>query len=513
MHEALIEALSDFSKGGSTKDRAAALFGALGYRSERSIDIGNVDAFIALLEETKSLTERQRGLFQSWQSADIVFQITGEEIGDHPTLFREFDMGRVNSFLFIAAGLEGRPYSRTELADMTRTVNRGFSMPVIILFHHGLTLTLAAIHRRAHKKDSSRDVLEKVTLIKDIRTKTPHRAHIEILADLALPRMIDAGVHNFDGLHAEWEKVLDIEELNRRFYGDLFKWFQRAVTASSFPDDGAGEGSEERQVIRLITRLLFIWFMKEKGLIPDEFFEEEFAFAALKNHSLDRTDYYRAVLQNLFFATLNTEIDKRAFSKRTNATHRDFTKYRYRSLLADPDSLVEQLEKVPFVNGGLFDCLDDFMAAGAGGRRIDAFTDNETQGRGLDIPARLFLDSQDGLFALFRHYKFTVEENTPLDREVALDPELLGRVFENLLAAYNPETKETARKSTGSYYTPRQVVEYMVQEVLIEAIVAMRPNPPTVTCLSGVRGCNISLITLMRWTTRTNFLRKATSGP
>ena len=402
----------------------------------------------------------------------LSFRVTGEEIGGHPSLFQEFDKGRVNSFLFVAADLEDRPYSRNELAEMTRAVNRGFPMPVIILFQHGPAVTLAAVHRRSHKRDSGRDVLERVTLVKDIRADQPHRAHVEILADLAIPRMIDLGVRSFDSLHAEWEKVLDIEELNRRFYRDLFKWFQRAVAASRFPDDGASEGSEERQVIRLITRLLFIWFMKEKGLIPNELFEDEYASAAIKNHVLDRTDYYRAVLQNLFFATLNTEIDKRAFSKRTNATHRDFTKYRYCSLLADPDNFVKKLEEVPFVNGGLFDCLDDFAASGAGGRRIDAFTDNTAQSRDLDVPAHLFLDPADGLFSLFRHYKFTVEENTPLDREVALDPELLGRVFENLLAAYNPETRETARKSTGSYYTPRPVVDYMVQEVLTEALAA-----------------------------------------
>ena len=470
MPNALNEALSGFTQGGSTKDRAVSLFGALGYHSERSVNIESVDAFVALLEETKPLTERQRRLFDSWHSADIVFQITGEEIGEHPSLFQEFDKGRINSFLFVAADLEDRPHGRTELAEMTRTVNRGFPMPVILLFRHGKSLTIAAVHRRAHKRDTTRDVLESVTLVKDIRAERPHRAHIDILSELALSRLTDEGVHDFDSLHAAWERVLDIEELNRRFYRDLFEWFQQAVAASRFPDDGAGEGSEERQVIRLITRLLFIWFMKEKGLIPDELFEDEFACAALKNHAPDRTDYYRAVLQNLFFATLNTEIDKRAFSSRTRKSHRDSSKYRYRDLLADPDGFIELLKSVPFVNGGLFDCLDDFAAAGAGGRRIDAFTDNPAQGRGLVVPAHLFLAPKKGLFPLFDHYKFTVEENTPLDQEVALDPELLGRVFENLLAAYNPETRETARKSTGSYYTPRLVVDYMVQEVLAEAL-------------------------------------------
>ncbi|WP_448539204.1 Eco57I restriction-modification methylase domain-containing protein [Schleiferia thermophila] len=65
-------------------------------------------------------------------------------------------------------------------------------------------------------------------------------------------------------------------------------------------------------------------------------------------------------------------------------------------------------------------------------------------------------------------YKFTVAENTPIEEEIALDPELLGKVFENLLAIYNPETQTTARKQTGSFYTPREIVNYMVDESLIE---------------------------------------------
>ena len=72
-----------------------------------------------------------------------------------------------------------------------------------------------------------------------------------------------------------------------------------------------------------------------------------------------------------------------------------------------------------------------------------------------------------GLIHILNHYKFTIAENTPIEEEVALDPELLGQVFENLLAAYNPETGTTARKQTGSFYTPREIVNYMVDESLI----------------------------------------------
>ena len=129
------------------------------------------------------------------------------------------------------------------------------------------------------------------------------------------------------------------------------------------------------------------------------------------------------------------------------------------------------LKQVPFVNGGLFDCLDDFVGQGTDGKLIDSYYDNTIQDKNLVVPAHLFL-GDEGLFAIFRRYKFTIEEGTPLDREVALDPELLGLTFENLLAAYNPETKETVRNATGSYYTPRSVVDYMVREALTEALTA-----------------------------------------
>ena len=480
MREALTRALAGFGQG-PLRASAEALFGALGYRSDRTVPGLGVGEFVEWLDRARretgreGFTDRQRGLFADWREAEIVFQVTDSEIvvERQDRMFAEggFDKGRVRSFLFVAVELADRPVGRARLADMVRAVNGSLAMPVVCLFRHGGRASLGVAHRRAHKRNSGRDTLERVTLVKDIHCAAPHRAHVESLADLALPRLIEAGVHDFDRLHAAWERTLDIELLNRRFYGELFAWFRRAVREARFPDDGAGAGSDERHVIRLLVRLLFVWFLKEKGLAPGELFEDGFARAALRTHAPERTDYYRAVLQNLFFATLNTEIDRRAFSRKASSAHRDFARYRYRDLLADPDGFAEGLRRVPFVNGGLFDCLDDFASAGEGGRRIDAFTDNPAQGRELDAPARLFFD-KDGLFPLFRRYKFTVEENTPFDREVALDPELLGLVFENLLAAYNPETRETARKATGSYYTPRPVVDYMVREALAEALAA-----------------------------------------
>ena len=154
-----------------------------------------------------------------------------------------FKERRIESFLFVTVELKDHPYSRTALAEMTRAVNRLFAMPVIILFRHGSTLTLAVIHRRTHKRDDNRNVLEKVTFVKDIRTDTPHRTHIDIVADLALPGPVTGSVRSFDQLHGAWERILDIKELNRRFYRELSDWFNPAVEERRFPDDGAGNGT------------------------------------------------------------------------------------------------------------------------------------------------------------------------------------------------------------------------------------------------------------------------------
>ncbi len=82
-----------------------------------------------------------------------------------------------------------------------------------------------------------------------------------------------------------------------------------------------------------------------------------------------------------------------------------------------------------------------------------------------------------GLINILNDYNFTIDENTPIDQEVSLDPELLGQIFENLLASYNPETATTARKATGSYYTPRPIVEFMVNESLKQYFLEKLKNP------------------------------------
>ena len=476
---AITKALNRFTTG-DLVENGRNLLNTLGYRSERTLALesSTAEAFIAAYDLHGKLI-RDRALTAEWSSIDLLFQLSGTDLTLTETTGLLFDPSRtqvdntiIESYLFFALRLEGSNYNRTQLAQITREINKLFMMPAMLLFQHGETLTLSIINRRLHASDPSRDVLEKVTLIKDIDFKDPHRAHIDILFDLALePLNQTHSVHNFVELHRAWEKTLDTEELNKKFYRELFTWFEWAVVEGKFPTDKNRSLDPEEHVIRLITRLLFVWFIKEKGLIADELFNEAQIAPLLKDYDRDSGDsYYRAVLQNLFFATLNTEIGKRGFSEGGNPRHRNFSLYRYKDQITDPDTLLTLFQQTPFINGGLFDCLDSEEATREGGYRIDCFSD--VHYNKLRVPNRLFFDDDQGLIPLLQHYKFTVEENTPIEQEVALDPELLGKVFENLLAAYNPETGATARKQTGSYYTPRPIVDYMVEEALVAALAA-----------------------------------------
>ena len=488
-HEAIKKAIKKALQSLATGDLPKAsteLFRILGYRSERVLEgqRGNVEDFIRQFPAPKQETESEESFRKNTTTVHILFQVTDEEIADSDqgALFdaKQFDKVLNKSYLFLVVQLKELSYSRTHYAGFTREINKRFSMPAFVLFRTGQgqqsKVTLAFIQRRKHKRDEQRHVLGSVSLIRDIDPHQPHRAHLDILAELSLPKQMEwmashNKLANFDGLLAALLNTLDTQELNKSFYKDLFGWFSRAVEVAKVPTDQARMiPKEEHIIIRLITRLLFVWFIKEKGLVAEDLFIEKRVRSLLKNYDLVRGDsYYRAVLQNLFFATLNTEIHKRGFSTTTQCTHRDFSRYRYKDEMADPESLLELFRKTPFINGGLFDCLDSFESTSNGGYRIDCFSDNPGHRNLLSIPNHLFFDD-DGLVTILNRYKFTVEENTPIEQDVALDPELLGKVFENLLAAVNPETRETARKQTGSYYTPRLVVDYMVEEALVASL-------------------------------------------
>lgn len=517
LRDAIQHALTAFSSS-KFEENALHLFETLGYRSDRRIEGLDLTAInISQSFNSPYQLKEKEALAQDWLSVNLLFQLTDDEIHISSQLRMVFDSQHkvdpaiYRSYLFMGIVLKDSSYTRTQLADATREINRLFVIPVMVLFQHGETLTLAVIHRRPNRRENEKDVLEKVTLIKDIRIDNTNRAHLEILADLSLEQLYEKHrFTNFLELHQAWQETLSISELNKRFYIELANWYFWAVENVRFPI-GANPDEKKRNainVIRLITRLIFIWFIKEKGLIKEDLFDKRKLDKIVRFGKPEETVYYKAILQNLFFATLNTEMNADAPETRKFAkdgpgkenSYLDPYEYRYRNLLLDPDKFVALCKDIPFLNGGLFECLDREVTADElendpslkeriireGNQtvlRVDGFSRRKENP--ISVPDFLFFANEHledlnqaygtnnkrykvrGLIDLLSHYKFTIEENTPIEEEVALDPELLGKVFENLLAAYNPETESTARKQTGSFYTPREIVDYMVDEALL----------------------------------------------
>jgi hypothetical protein len=512
-------------EGLSIKDVATAgraLLDALGYRSPKTLDAPSEPSqFLGALEMDSGKFE---GL-DRWRSVHFLFQLTGDELpalsrGGEPATGEAFQRGAIDSFVFVALDLDDEPWSRRQLVAIVRAFNRGFAMPAILLFRHAGSATLAVIDRRANRRDPSRDVVGgRISLVKDIDLANPHRAHVEILADLSLSALAARKTpSDFRTLYDLWLDTLSAAELNKRFYEELADWFAWASTraAVSFSKgQGTGEGAKEIALIRLLTRLMFVWFIKEKRLVPEALFDASALAKLLKEPPASTPKghgYYLAVLQNLFFATLNTEMNEpggpinRRWRHDEGGQSKDYLGhhvFRHATLFAEPAKALKAFESVPFLNGGLFECLDcevgaddprKDLAEHERGRlilRIDGFSDQpDKQPR---LPNALFfglhknVDLSDyfgkrrvvdvaGLVDLFERYKFTVEENTPLEEEAALDPELLGKVFENLLASYNEDTKTTARNKSGSFYTPREVVDFMVDEALVAWLLPKLPG-------------------------------------
>ena len=404
--------------------------------------------------------------------------------------------------------------TRSDMAVLTRAFNRlVYNFPVTVIFRQGHYLSIGTCERTEFKqewKQGQGEKLGKVSLLRKVDCLNPHRGHLMVLESL-----YDKTYPTFDDLYTNWQKVFSSELLTKKFYGELSDWYAWAVQVARFPNDLRTTEDDEKfnheSCIRLITRLIFVWFLKRKHLIPEEFFDEdyirehfieEFNPHARKTmfYDAEQSKYYRLILQNLFFAMLNRPIVPEG--KDTPNNRRFRVKGNYHGM--NPDYAVNNLMRyegdfkkggaeeflkmansnVPFLNGGLFDCLDDKPK----NLYYDGFSERKESLEQLYLPDWLFFGdevgrsidlsqwygdtkkksvSARGIIDILKRYNFTIEENTPLDQEVSLDPELLGKAFENLLASYNPETKTSARKQTGSFYTPREIVQYMVDESLV----------------------------------------------
>lgn len=180
-------------------------------------------------------------------------------------------------------------------------------------------------------------------------------------------------------------------------------------------------------VKKMLGRIVFLYFVQRKGWLNSDYRYMSNMFANASDAI--KADFLDSVLEPMFFGLLNTPKDERIANAKKN--NWDF-------------SLIPGWENIPYLNGGLFeqDEIDKCKSV---------------------FPKEYFAD----LFDFFDTYNFTIDENDPDDNEVGIDPEMLGHIFENLLED---------NKNKGAFYTPKEIVQYMCRESVIQYLKTHEPD-------------------------------------
>jgi type I restriction-modification system DNA methylase subunit len=238
------------------------------------------------------------------------------------------------------------------------------------------------------------------------------------------------------------EEAFSVEAVTKEFfkkYAELFAEIQNALDKLAKKDPAIAKEFDKKNVRtadfakKLMGQIVFLYFIQKKGWLGVEKGKDwgtgphDFLRRLARGDYGQYENFFNNILEPLFYDTLATDRGHEAWCKRFNC-------------------------RIPFLNGGLFEPLADYDW-----RETD-----------IILPNRLFTNNEHfddfsagtGLLDMFDRYNFTVNEAEPLEKEVAIDPEMLGKVFENLI-------EENLRKGLGSYYTPREIVHYMCQESLV----------------------------------------------
>jgi len=264
----------------------------------------------------------------------------------------------------------------------------------------------------------------------------------------------------------EIENAFDIETVTKEFflkYRDLFLRTKEELdkvikkdpkVEADFADKGVDTVNFAK---KLLGQIVFLYFLQKKGWFgvgrdddwgtgSKHFLRELFE----KKHS-DYKNFFNDILEPLFYEALRSGKDRE---------HIDYYYSRFNC-------------KIPFLNGGLFDPIGNYDWVHTDICLPDKLISNTSKTKEVDIG--------DGILDIFDRYNFTVKEDEPLEKEVAIDPELLGKAYEkfNAIRPDNFEEYKKALKSGkkgdeskfnrqfGVYYTPREIVHYMCRQSLI----------------------------------------------
>lgn len=255
-----------------------------------------------------------------------------------------------------------------------------------------------------------------------VDSSQPYHTDKEILRSLAL----SVDTKNPVEVYKLFQSAFSVEKVTKKFFTEYREVFERLVGEVTKQNKHlkftlfSRDASVENFVKILLGRLMFLYFIQKRGWLNcfDGWGsgDKKFLYNKFQEAKKEKKNYFKDYLEPFFFDTLNNP-------------RRD-----------KPDQATQFGGRIPFLNGGLFEPEYDYQ----------------------DVRNHILLENStfDKVFSVFEKYNFTVKEDEPLEKEVAIDPEMLGKVFENLL-------EENLRKGKGTYYTPREIVHYMCHESLI----------------------------------------------
>ena len=306
--------------------------------------------------------------------------------------------------LYISLHIRGTDRVRkTEAAAAARLIAGQLGEDMLLVFTNTSRSQLHFIHPDF---DGAQPTLRRMVVERDL----PRRTAVEQFSNVYW------NYGQSGSIRAALEEAFDVEPVTRKFFQEYKRVFEAAEEhVSGF---GPDEKEEKRLFIQtLFNRLMFVYFLSRKSWLTFRG-NNDYLNALWNDYRADplRADFYTDRLRPLFFAGLNNP--------------------QSRNINRDNPVLHDRIGDVPFLNGGLFEKTD-----------LD-------ERDGVTVPDDAI---EPVLSDLFDKFNFTVMESTPFDIEVAVDPEMLGKVFEELV---------TGRHESGSYYTPRPVVSFMCREAL-----------------------------------------------
>lgn len=469
------------------------LFSDLGYNTRNNPDLTTptFNGILPIFDDPNAQIDPQAFHASEWKYVNIIFQFSQVELQNQLRLFEQYEIStkEQSAFVFLAISLRQPNYSRSTLSRISREINKKFTIPVICLFLYGDYLTITYVNKRKSKRKTNSIITEKVILIKDINTKSPKRGHIEILAGLSLRAIKSrASISGFDEFSKLWRAALDVKLLSNKFYRDLKRWKSEtieAITKSIQPHASLHEEDAktiEHGVIVFVIECIFLWFLREMEIIPSYIFDKDNLPRQLFNIKLgnEATNYTATIFHNILHSALSQPIDHRkpqilvplfgsiGPAKTSNPTQQQ------------SDALQNLFSEVPFISSDL-----SFTLFGKGtttflntqlikqtfdGIIIPNHMVLSGVQKDIDLSTTLIETKPRPLFSILDRYKFTVAENTPLEIEVALDPEFLGNIYQKLLQSDNSTFEPISRQVTGAYYTPKEIVDLSLRLSILELL-------------------------------------------